>query len=323
MAIRITKSTDRIEVQTITLLIYGSPGIGKTSLAFTAEAPLLLDTDKGAHRSAFRKDCVLVEKWSDIAGMTADDLANYKTIIVDTVGRLLDVMTADIIQRNPKMQGFGGALTLQGYGALKAAYATWLASLASMGKDVILVAHDREDKKGDDLIVRPDIQGGSYGEVFKRADGIGYMYRAGRSTVLDFSPTDRSIGKNAAGFDPLTIPNFNTEPQYFAGVIADTKAALNRMSEEQQRVVSEIAAWQERAEAAAGADEINALVVEAKALTPPVGPQAKAAIWTRAKALGLEWKGTKKAGSFVAPEPEESAEGSDDEPQQQLAEVGS
>lgn len=299
MTISITRSSDRIEVAALTMLVYGAPGIGKTSLAFTAEAPLILDFDRGAYRSGFRKDIVQVERWRDIADMTAADLADYKTIVVDTVGRLLDVMSADIIQQNPKMRGVGGALSLQGYGALKAAYATWHGALASMGKDVVLVAHEREDKKGDDLIVRPDIQGGSYGEVFKRADGIAYMYRSGRQTMLDFSPTDRWIGKNAAGFDPLVVPDFNAERGYFSGVIADTKAALNKMSEEQQRVVAEIEAWRERAEAAATADEVNALVGEAGALAPPVGPQAKHAIAARAKALGFEWKGAKGKGAYV------------------------
>lgn len=301
MSINITRSSDQITVETITILAYGSPGIGKTSLACTAEAPLLLDTDRGAHRSGFRKDIVRVEKWSDISSMTAADLADYKTIVVDTVGRLLDVMSADIIQKQPKMQGYGGALSLQGYGALKAAYATWLGTLASMGKDVILVAHDKEDKKGDDLIVRPDIQGGSYGEVFKRADGIAYMYRSGRATILDFSPTDRWIGKNAAGFEPLTVPDFNHHPNYLAKVIADTKAAMNRMSEEQQRVVGEITAWQERAGEAASAADVNALVTESAALAAPVGPQAKHAIAARATALGLAWKGTKGKGAYVDP----------------------
>lgn len=301
MSLTITRSSDPIEVKTITILIYGSPGIGKTSLAFTAEAPLLLDFDRGAHRSGFRKDIVQVERWADISSLSSADIGEYKTIVVDTVGRLLDVMSADIIQRNPKMQGFGGALSLQGYGALKAAYATWLGSLTSMGKDVILIAHDKEDKKGDAPIVRPDIQGGSYGEVFKRADGIAYMYRSGRTTMLDFSPTDQWIGKNAAGFDPLAVPDFHQKGDYFATVIADTKAALNKMSEEQTRVVAEIAAWNEKAEASTSAEEVNALVKEAAVLAPPVGPQAKHIVANRAKALGLEWKGAKGKGAYVNP----------------------
>lgn len=304
--ISITRGTDIIEVQALTLLVYGAPGIGKTSLAFTAEAPLLLDCDRGAYRSGFRGDSVQVEQWRDIASLTAADVADYKTIVVDTVGRLLDMMSADIIQRNPKMQGFGGALSLQGYGALKAAYATWLGALTSMGKDVVLVAHEREDKKGDDMIVRPDIQGGSYGEVFKRADGIAYMYRSGRQTVLDFSPTDRWIGKNAGGFDPLAVPDFHQQRDYFATVIADTKAALNKLSEEQQRVVAEIDEWRERVESASSPDEINALVGEAADLAAPVGPQVKHAIVARAKDLGYEWRGKKGSGSGAYAEREAS-----------------
>lgn len=307
MSITITRSTDRIQVQTLIFLIFGDPGVGKSSLAFTAEAPLLLDFDRGSHRSGFRKDTVQVEKWADVASLTASDLADYKTVVVDTVGRALDLMAAEIIQKNPKMQGYGGALSLQGYGALKAAYATWMGTLTSMGKDVVLIAHAREDKKGDDIIVRADIQGGSHGEVFKRADGVAYMYRSGRSTILDFSPTDRWLGKNAAQFEPFTVPDFHQQPAFLAGVLADTKAALNRMSEEQQRVVAEIAEWQERATAATTADEINELIAEVGPLPAPVGPQAKAAIAARAKALGLEYRGKKGAGSYVAPEPQEAA----------------
>lgn len=308
MTLNITKSTDRIQVQSITLLVYGSPGIGKTSLGCTAEAPLLLDFDKGAHRSGFRKDTVQVESWATVESMTVEDLADYKTIVVDTVGRCLDAMAAKIIKGNPKMAGFAGALSLQGYGALKSAFATWMGFLSSLGKDVVLIAHDREDKKGDELIFRADIQGSSHGEVFKRADGVAYMHSVNRATVLDFSPTDRWLGKNPGRFEPFTVPDFNAEPRFLASVIASAKEALNKLSEDQQRVITEIAAWVERAESASNAEEINALVAEAASLAAPVGPQAKHAIAARAKVLGLKYEGAKGKGKFVDPAPEEAAQ---------------
>jgi len=306
MTIQITRSADRIAVQTITLLIYGSPGIGKTSIGCTAEAPLLLDFDKGAHRSGFRKDTVQVSSWADVAAMTAEDLAEYKTIVVDTVGRCLDVMAANIIKGNPKMQGYGGALSLQGYGALKSAYATWLGWLTSLGKDVVLIAHDREDKKGDELIFRADIQGSSHGEVFKRADGVAYMHSVNRSTVLDFSPTDRWLGKNPGRFEPLTVPDFTTHRDFLATVIAQAKEALNRLSDEQRIVVDAIDEWNTRATEATNAEEINALVADAAALKPPLGPQVKHIIAARAKELDLKYEGKKGQGRFIDPEPAEA-----------------
>ncbi len=308
MTIHITRSTDRIEVRNLCLLIYGSPGIGKTSIGCTAEAPLLLDFDRGAHRSGFRKDTVQVESWSTVASMTAEDLAEYRTIVVDTVGRCLDVMAANIIKGNPKMAGYAGALSLQGYGALKSAFATWMGFLASLGKDVVLIAHDREDKKGDELIFRADIQGSSHGEVFKRADGVAYMHSVGRETVLDFSPTDRWLGKNPARFDPLVVPNFGTNPSFLAAVIAQAKQSLNRMSEEQTALVSALGEWTAILAKATCADDINALVAESSALAPPLGPQVKHMIAARAKELDLKYEGKKGQGRFVNAAPTEAAQ---------------
>jgi hypothetical protein len=61
MALKITRAADPITVDRLNVTIYAQPGIGKTSLAFTAEAPLLLDFDQGAHRAANRQDSVRVE----------------------------------------------------------------------------------------------------------------------------------------------------------------------------------------------------------------------------------------------------------------------
>src|SRR5438094_161444 len=117
--LKIIKASEPIKVERINLCLYGPPGLGKSSLAFTAKDPLLLDCDGGAYRAANRKDTVPVSKWADIISITAEDLKPYKTVVVDTAGRALDFLTADIIAANPKM-GRGGALTLQGFGELKA-----------------------------------------------------------------------------------------------------------------------------------------------------------------------------------------------------------
>jgi hypothetical protein len=307
MTIPITRSTDRITVATTTIMLYGPPGLRKTSMGYTADAPLLLDFDKGAHRAFGRKDTVRCESWATVADMTEADLAEYRTIVVDTVGRCLDMMAADIIKKNPKMQVAAGALSLQGYGVLKGAFATWMGWLASLGKDVVLIAHDREDKKAEELIFRADIQGSSHGEVFKRADGVAYVHTVNRATILDFSPTDRWLGKNPGRFEPFVVPDFGTDRSFLAGVITQVKDALNRMSEEQQHLVEQIDEWSTRATEATCADEINGLVTLSSELKPPLGPQVKHIIAARAKELDLVYEGPKGKGKFVDPAPEQGA----------------
>src|SRR6185295_4994181 len=196
MTLRITKATDPIEVKNICLTIYANPGIGKTSLAFTAEKPLLLDFDGGAYRSGNRGDIVSVNSWADAGGVIGDDLAGYKTLIIDTAGRALDALTSDIIHANPKMGRSGGALTLQGYGELKSRFIAFTKLVRSFGLDIVLLAHSDEQRNGDELIERIDVQGGSKNEIYKAADVMGRLSIRQGQRVLNFSPTDTAFGKN-------------------------------------------------------------------------------------------------------------------------------
>ena len=158
MALKIIRADEPIKVDQLVVTIYGPPGLGKSTLAFSANNALLLDFDRGAHRAANRGDSVQVDSWNDVTSISEADLSNYSTVAVDTAGRALDQLSADIIRRNPKM-GRGGALTLQGYGQLKSEFTAWLKHLRTMGKDVVLIAHSSEDKSGDDIIERIDMQG--------------------------------------------------------------------------------------------------------------------------------------------------------------------
>lgn len=293
MALKITRSTDPIRVDRINVCIYGQPGAGKTSLAFTASRPLLLDFDQGAHRATGRKDTVQVKAWTDVAGITEDDVADFDTIIVDTAGRALDALASDIIRRNPKA-GRGGALTLQGYGTLKSEFVAFLKLLNGFGKDVVLIAHMDEQRNGDDIIERLDVQGGSKGEIYKAADAMGRVFVKGSTRQLDFSPREGSFGKNPGQLDVLDIPHPDREPEFLAVVIQSIKDKLNELTAEQAEVQARL---EQLREALAGAEEaqgVNALLDMAK----DCGKSGKALLHARATALGLEFD--KGAGEYGA-----------------------
>jgi len=235
MGLKITKASDSIPVDHIVVNIYGGPGLGKTSLGFTAEKALLLDFDGGAYRSGNRGDVVRVESWPEVSRIGADDLAGYQTVVVDTVGRALDHLTATIVEDDPKLARRDGSLSLQGFGALKASFASWLTRLKQCGLDVVLIAHMDEQKKGDEIIERLDVQGSSKNEIHKSGDAMGRLYMQNGKRVLNFSPSDVGFGKNPAGFEPLAVPDFSKEPQFLAGIVSKIKAKLNEESEEQSR----------------------------------------------------------------------------------------
>lgn len=292
MALRIIKSTDPIKVERLNLCIYAPPGVGKSSLAFTTDTPILLDFDEGAHRAANRKDSVRVQSWDEVASLTAEDLAPYKTVVVDTAGRALDKLTADIIRRNPKA-GRGGALTLQGYGTLKAEFTAWLRQLNGFGKDVVLIAHMDEQRNGDEIIERLDVQGGSKGEIYKAADAMGRIAIRDGKRVLLFSPTDAAFGKNPGQLEPIDIPRPELEPDFLAGVVQLIKDKLNALTEEQAAAQAELESWREIIKGLKDAADFNDKLAGVK-----TAPKAAQVLFANAATeLGLTFD--KKAGSYL------------------------
>lgn len=299
---RIIKSTDSIPVDHPVFMIFGQPGIGKSSLGYSATDPLTLDFDRGAQRAANRRDTLVIDTWADVAELTSTPaaLAPYSTIVVDTVGRCLDLMSADIIASSPKL-GRDGNLSLQGYGVLKGRFRLWIAQLRTFGKDVVLLAHDKEEGDADSKSVRPDITGGSYSEVMKVSDFVGYLAMSGKARVLDFNPTDKWIGKNPAGWAPWTVPAVGKAQHFLGELIVKGRESLGAISDVSAKVAQQVDDWRAAVAAMTTVEELNRAIPDTVGLSAVVAPQAKKLMMDRAKALGFVW--SPAHGGFVVPQP--------------------
>ena len=287
MALRITRSTDPIEVKRIITNIYSPPGLGKTTLACTAEKPLLFDFDGGSHRAKNRPDTVLVEKWEDVVYLTASDFAPYKTAIIDTAGRALDVLTPTILKMDPKFGRKSGALSLQGFGELRSTFLTWLNLLKSFGLDVITVCHSDEQKRGDDMVERLDVQGGSKQEIYKSADQMGRIYLENGKRVLNFDPSDVAFGKNPGELPPLDVPDYRQVPDFMAQVLVRVKAKLNELTTAQAAASAAQAEWKAKFEAATTADDFTALMDPVRTADESIRASIRPLLVQVAKAKGF------------------------------------
>ncbi len=295
---RIIKGTEAIPVEHPVFCIFGQPGIGKSSLGYSAKEPLTLDFDAGSHRAANRRDTALIESWADVEDLR-EALTNYSTVVIDTVGRCVDLMAVDIIEKNPK-HGRDGALTLQGYGVLKSRFRSWITCLRTLGKDVVLIAHHKEEKDGDSMIVRPDITGSSYGEIMKISDFVGYLYMSGKDRVLDFSPTDRWVGKNPGNWKPLKVPAIAKAQTFLGELMDDGRKALGSISEESSKVAQQVDDWRAKIGTLTTTDECNrelAVVIKIEPIL--IAAQVKRLLMDRAKFLKFDYDVTRKA--FVEP----------------------
>lgn len=214
------KRPDEIIVKpTIQMLLYGQAGTGKTTLALSAPAPLLLDFDGGAGRvnPGHRCDTVQITSYQDCLDVLNEDLSAYRSIVIDTGGKLLDYMAEWLIQANRKLAKNNGALSLQGYGERKAEFRQLCKRLRLMDKHLIFVAHRETQKQGDDYRYVPIFGGSSYEDLVTELDLVGYLEAYGRKRMLTFDPTDRNDGKNT-----LNMPAATELP----AVVDDKGAAL-------------------------------------------------------------------------------------------------
>lgn len=289
MAATLIEPTDIIDVSSLSMLIYGPPGTGKTSLAQTAADPITLDLDRGAHRSFNRRSVMRFDCWRDIEDAWAQ-IAKRLTTIVDTIGRGLDLLASDIIEANAKHGTRAGGLTLQGFGALKARFAQWNGQLITAGKDRVLIAHEKEERDGDDRIMRPDVQGGSYTELMKSCDLVGYLYRDRASKrFLDFNPTDKHLGKNAAGWGVIEVPDLADNKTFLADLLADAKRRIGRTAESSAAAAAAVAEWQTWLDSDPNLEEFNARIPKVGGLHNGVKAQVRKILMDHAKKVGLVW----------------------------------
>lgn len=243
MGLNIVTSMQPLNVENIITFIYGDPGIWKTSLAFTAKNPILFDFDKGAYRAANRKDTVQIKTWQEVATFTAQDLANYDTIIIDTAGRALD-MIIDSLKTDSRNTTRGGQLSMQGYGKLGGIFTDWLKMLRGMGKDIVLLAHASEDKDGDNVIKRPDMVGGSKKEAYKVADMMAYMTtqqgQNGDVKMLNFVPHSAYLAKDSGRIGNIIVRPMTEAPNQLADIIQATKDHINSLSAEAAKAQKEL-----------------------------------------------------------------------------------
>lgn len=292
----------------IRMIIAGHPGIGKTTLALSAPSPLLIDTDRGVQRvkAMHRRDCIVPGSYAELLqDLQQSDLSEYETLVIDTGGELLNLMKAYVIEDNPKNSKKDGALSLQGYGAVGAEFVRFMSiCYYSLKKHVVIVFHAKEEKDGDNTVLRLLIEGSTRNNVWQPMDLGGFIEMSGNNRVLSLANNEKHFGKVTYGICPeISIPQLDAQTpndiltQLFRQADENIKKDHEAYAQEQSVYEQLMHEQGSEIEALSTPEEVNAKITSLQSINHALTSERelKRLLAEKAKHLGFAWDEEQKA----------------------------
>jgi len=295
----LVKKSESFPERPVVIVLYGTPGVGKTSVGNTANTPILIDTDRGSDRAANRAEATIIaQSWNDVLQDEAE-IKNYKTVVIDTAKSVLDdYLMVWVISKDYKLE----KNKLKAYGAIGDEFKLFINKRRSENLDIVLIAHSKEEKDGDNTKISPDVTGQSKDLILRIADQVGFMTVENGKRIITFEPTDKTIGKNVARIPKMEIPD-EADPKFktfMSDIIQQVKDSIRKQSAEQLEAQRQIDVFQTELNACTDSDSLMA--ISGKCATLPKAQQAAMRKRISAKVADLGLVYDKSQNKFVTKE---------------------
>ena len=299
--------------QNFAMILYGQPGIGKSTLAASAPNPVLIDFDNGVsriraeHRPATSISSTYEEVLADIQNMK-----EFDTIIIDTGGSFVTYLKdwAFRTQQGCKTKT-GAPNTLKIFGAVKNEFARLTEEIKNlMHKNVIYVFHSVESENADGSpYQRLLCEGSAKNTVWTPCDFGAYMTMLGNKRTLYFTPQDEFFAKGTHGIIgkwevPDLVPGGKNDflTQLFDKARENIEHENDIYKEQKEQYVRIMAQAKVVVDSVKDADTANKAIAELKSYAHALTSQKEASVMLNEKAASLGLKFSREAGGYIPKE---------------------
>lgn len=302
----------------IRILIAGYPGIGKSTLALSAPNPLHIDVDFGIDRiePRYRRDFIQPKSYDEIlADLTPENVKDYDSLVFDTGGKLISLMSLWAIKKDPKYSQRDGSLSLKGYGFVGKEFQRLMDyCFYELDKHIVMVFHAVEDKDGDNTRLRIKVEGQTKNNVWETQDLGGFVEMYGNNRTIGFSNCERYFAKGTRGVNGIIrIPELKENApndfltKLFAQYNAKSAAEIAAANEQQKAYEAAMEAGREIIASATDAETANAAMPKLKKISHALTSELETnTAWNNhIKNLGLFYDRVLKK---YTPKPEEKKE---------------
>ena len=305
----------------IRMLIAGYPGIGKSTQALSAPRPLHTDVDFGIDRiePRYRKPYIQPKSYDEILeDLTPLNVKDFDTLVFDTGGKLISLMSQWAIKKDVKYGQRDGSLSLKGYGFIGREFQRLMDyCFYELDKHIVVVFHAIEEKDGDNTRLRIKVEGQTKNNVWEPMDLGGFVEIQGNNRTIGFSNCERYFAKGTRGIHGVwQVPELGPDKpndfltRLFAQYNALSAAEVAQNAEEQEAYEAAMAEGQEIVAGITDADSANAAMSKIKAVNHALTSkkEVNAAFNAKIKELGLFYDKVLKKYTPAPAEGEKGAE---------------
>ena len=226
--------------QTFSAIIYGSPGVGKSTLALSAPDPVLIDFDRGISRvrARHRKTSIICNTYEEVlADVKSPEMAEFKTLVIDTGGSFVTFLKDWALRVKGTKQKNGEFNSLKGFGYVKSEFNDFTEYVKTvLNKNIIYVFHSQEqaDKDGNPT-QRLMCEGSVRNTVWNPCDFGGYVQMIGSQRMICFSPEQEYFAKGTHGITgrwPIPELDENTPNDFMTRLFEKARANIAKEREE-------------------------------------------------------------------------------------------
>lgn len=292
------------------MILYGAPGVGKTTLALSSPNPVLIDFDRGISRvkAYHRKPTIVCSTYEEVLkDIASPEVAGFETVVIDTGGSFVSFLQDWAIRDNPAVnRQKNGAISLKGFGAVKQEFQRFTNMLRdAMNKNVIYVFHSDEQKDKDgNPQQRLLCEGAARNIVWQPCDFGGYVQMIGNTRAVSFTPTQEYFAKGCYGIEgtreiPSAGPGVPNDflTKLFEEARKNIEAEMEVFAPQKDQYDLAMQAAKKIIDAAGTLDEINAAVSSLQEIDHALTSKKESAalLGAKAKELGFVWDKAEKA----------------------------
>ena len=305
----------------IRMLIAGYPGIGKSTLALSAPRPLHIDVDFGIDRiePPYRKPYIQPKSYDEILeDLTPINVKDFDTLVFDTGGKLISLMSQWAIKKDVKYGQRDGSLSLKGYGFIGREFQRLMDyCFYELDKHIVVVFHAIEEKDGDNTRLRIKVEGQTKNNVWEPMDLGGFVEIQGNNRTIGFSNCERYFAKGTRGIHGVwQVPELGPDKpndfltRLFAQYNALSAAEVAQNEKEQEAYEAAMAEGRKIVSGVTDADSANAAMSKIKAVNHALTSkkEVNAAFNAKIKELGLFYDKVLKKYTPAPAEGEKGAE---------------